>query len=169
MLPLSFVLTAALAASTVAVPHRPLIPRSDSPVSTPLVPATSAKAVATSTTSAASQCTAGDTSTTDGVQAILDSSGAIVWLDMMLETMPNHEDDWVNNLWETVFPNEGASSLSGCGDIGGDCAPDSMCSDYPSVMSYWVFRSVGVLHSKINSVRDQLLWTGWLDGCRLTK
>ena len=39
-----------------------------------------------------------------------------------------------------------------------------MYSDYPAVMAYWVMRSVGILHSKINSVRDQLLWIGWLDG-----
>lgn len=82
----------------------------------------------------------------------------------MFYSMPNGEKDWVNNLWKTIFPNEGTSPLTGCGDIGGDCNPDDMCSDYPAVMAYWVMRSVGILQSKINSVRDQLLWTGWLDG-----
>lgn len=165
-------LSVAIASGVAAVPHRPLIPRSGivSPVSTPLVhaataiPAPTVKTTltaispTTNTAPATSTCSAGDTSTTDGVQAILD------WLDKMFETMPNHEDDWVNSLWEITFPNEGASPLSGCGDIGSDCNPDSMCSDYPSVQSYWFFRSIVLLRSKINSVRDQLLWTGWLDG-----
>jgi hypothetical protein len=82
----------------------------------------------------------------------------------MLGILPNGESDWVNALWETVFPDEGASPLSGCGDIGGDCDPDTMCSDYSSAMAYWVFRSVGLLHSKVNAVHEQLLWDGWLDG-----
>ncbi|KAJ5389388.1 uncharacterized protein N7496_000456 [Penicillium cataractarum] len=122
------------------------------------------RAAASTTTSASSKCTAGDTSTTAGVQAILDSTGAIDWLDIMFDTMPNGEKDWVNNIWKVIFPNEGTSPLTGCGDIGGDCNPDDMCSDYQSVMGYWVMRSVGILHSKINAVHDQLLWTGWLDG-----
>lgn len=164
MLHLTFI-TAALAAGAAAVPHKPLIPRSGVPaVSTPLVPPATSTTAATSTVSASSTCSAGDTSTTDGVQAILDSTGAVEWLDKMFETMPNHEDDWVNALWEITFPNEGASPLTGCGDIGSDCDPNSMCSAYPSEQSYWVFRSIALLHSKINSVRDQLLWTGWLDG-----
>ncbi|EED15334.1 conserved hypothetical protein [Talaromyces stipitatus ATCC 10500] len=109
-------------------------------------------------------CTAGDTSTTDGVQAILDSTGAIDWLDLMLGSFTDGENNWVTALWQESFPGQGASPLTGCGDIGGDCAPDSLCSNYPSEMAYWVFRSVGNLHSKINSVRQQLLWTGWLNG-----
>lgn len=82
----------------------------------------------------------------------------------MFDTMPNGQKDWVNNLWKIVFPNEGTSPLTGCGDIGGDCNPNYMCSNYQSVMGYLVMRSVGILHSKINAVHDQLLWTGWLDG-----
>ncbi|KAJ5675009.1 uncharacterized protein N7477_004943 [Penicillium maclennaniae] len=82
----------------------------------------------------------------------------------MFHKMPNGESDWVNHIRETVFPDQGASTLAGCGDIGGDCDPDSMCSDYSSLMAYWVFRSVGVLHSKFIAVHEQLLWDGSLDG-----
>ncbi|KAJ5975117.1 hypothetical protein N7481_008824 [Penicillium waksmanii] len=42
--------------------------------------ATSTTTTAT-TTSTSSTCTAGDTSSTNGVQAILDSTGALDWLD----------------------------------------------------------------------------------------
>lgn len=115
-------------------------------------------AVASST-----QCS-GDTSTTDGVQAILDDVGPIDWLDIMLTTFPNGEDDWLNKLWTTVFPNQGSSPLSGCGNIGGDCNIESMCQDYSSPMAYWTMKSVAMLHSKINTIHSMLLWDGWLSG-----
>lgn len=86
------------------------------------------------------------------------------WLDIMFDTMWQGETDWVNSLWTTEFPNEGASPLTGCGDIGSDCSPNDMCSEYPTEQAYWVFRSVSLLHSKINVVHDKLLWDGWLDG-----
>ncbi|KAJ5117196.1 hypothetical protein N7448_004138 [Penicillium atrosanguineum] len=165
----SIILAVSLAACALATPpHR--VSRSISIMGTsnslalPTEAKAKAAATSTTTTSAASTCTAGDTSTTDGVQAILDSTGAIDWLDIMFDTMPNGESDWVNAIWEVVFRDEGTSPLTGCGDIGGDCDPDSMCSNYSSVMAYWVFRSVGLLHSKINAVHEQLLWDGWLDG-----
>ncbi|KAJ5382985.1 hypothetical protein N7517_000896 [Penicillium concentricum] len=106
----------------------------------------------------------GDTSSTDGVQQILDQSGAVDWLDIMLISLPDGEKDWVNKLWDTVFHNDGVSPLTGCGEIGSDCNPKTACSDYPQAMAYWVFRTVGILHSKVNTVRSNLLWTGWLDG-----
>lgn len=153
---INFFTTVALVATAAALPHDNDLRGS---------PATlEQRAAASTTTSASSKCTAGDTSTTDGVQAILDSTGAIDWLDIMFDSLPNGEKDWVNSLWKVIFPNEGTSPLTGCGDIGGDCNPDDMCSDYASVMGYWTLRSVGILHSKINAVRAQLLWTGWLDG-----
>lgn len=129
-----------------------------------VVTAAGTTATTATSTSTSSTCTAGDTSTTDGVQAILDSTGAIDWLDIMFDSMPNGESDWVNSLWEIVFPDEGTSPLTGCGDIGSDCDPSSMCSAYSSQMAYWVFRSVSILHSKVNVVHDKLLWTGWLAG-----
>ncbi|CAI7578221.1 unnamed protein product [Penicillium manginii] len=144
MLKLGILILGALAATSAAHPQN--------------APAAHVNARSTTT------CSAGDSSTTDGVQAILDSSGAIDWLDIMLGSLSNGESDWVDSLWEVVFPGEGTSPLTGCGDIGSDCDPSSMCSAYSSEMAYWVFRSVGMLHSKVNVVHDKLLWTGWLAG-----
>lgn len=82
-----------------AVPHNRLDPSNSiaQAVSTPLVPLTASTTAATSTTSAASICSAGDTASTYGGQAILDSISAIIWLDKMFETMSNHEDIQVNS------------------------------------------------------------------------
>ncbi|KAJ3540804.1 hypothetical protein NM208_g4897 [Fusarium decemcellulare] len=124
---------------------------------------TSLKAVGNTWTLSPTRC-AGDTSTTDGVQAILDDVGPADWLDIMLTTFPNGESDWLNKLWTTVFPNQGSSPLSGCGNIGGDCNVDSMCKDYSTPMAYWTMKSVAMLHSKINTVHSMLLWDGWLSG-----
>ncbi|CAI7589279.1 unnamed protein product [Penicillium pancosmium] len=83
-----------------------------------LVAAAAATTTTATTTSTSTTCTAGDTSTTEGVQAILDSTGAIDWLGIMFDGMPKGESDWANYLWEVVFPGEGTSPLTGCGDIG---------------------------------------------------
>ena len=125
---------------------------------------TSKVPAAKTSTSAGSQCTPGDTSSAQGVEKILDSTGAIDWLDIFIATLPDGEKDWVDKIWPIIFPNEGASPLSGCGDIGGDCPIDTNCQHYEAVMAYWVYKSVASLHSKINAVRAELLWTGWLDG-----
>ncbi|KAJ5887381.1 hypothetical protein N7495_007422 [Penicillium taxi] len=124
---------------------------------------TSSSSTSTTTTTSSPSCTAGDTSTTTGVDAIIDSTGFVRWLDVMLNTLPDGESDWVNQLWLNTFPNEGASPLSGCSEIGGDCSPDDLCSVYPSQLQYWVFHEIYILHSKINMIHEQLLWTGWLD------
>ncbi|KAK7398693.1 hypothetical protein QQX98_011935 [Neonectria punicea] len=144
MLQLDILFMALLAGTAIAITGPHLLSRSDDDV--------------------AAQCGAGDTSTTDGVQALLDSTGAIDWLDIMLVTFPNHEQDWVNKLWTTVFPDQGSSPLSGCGSIGSDCNPDTLCQDYSSSMAYWTIKSVAMLHSKINTVHSTLLWDGWLAG-----
>ncbi|KAK2808355.1 hypothetical protein FQN50_004740 [Emmonsiellopsis sp. PD_5] len=110
-------------------------------------------------------CNAHDTSSVDGVKALLDSTGCIIWLDLEFNSTTDGEKDWVNSLYERTFPADitgGSSPLSGCGGIDGDCNPNSKCSDYPDEMSYWVYRSVAALHSKANTVRSQLLWEGWL-------
>ncbi|KAJ5808784.1 hypothetical protein N7474_010053 [Penicillium riverlandense] len=146
MLRSSLLWTVALASTAIAVPH--VARRSPTP--------------SISVTSTAS-CTAGDTSSTEGVQAILDSTGTNDWLDKQLETLGG-EDDWVDKLWERVFPNQGTSPLSGCGTVGSNCVPDDMCGNYPNEQAYWTFYAVGLLHSKINYVHDKILWTGWLDG-----
>lgn len=62
------------------------------------------RSAASTTASASSKCTAGDTSTTAGVQAILASMGAIDWLDIMFDSMPNGEKEWVNNLRKRLQP-----------------------------------------------------------------
>lgn len=103
----------------------------------------------------------GDTSTTEGVQKIIDGSGFPGTLDMLLSSIK--EKDWVNKLWDIEFKHDGASPLTGCGKIGSDCNPPPLCSDYLEATSYWIFRTVGILHSKVNTVRSNLLWTGWLD------
>ncbi|KAK2761308.1 hypothetical protein FQN54_001830 [Arachnomyces sp. PD_36] len=108
----------------------------------------------------------GDTTTTDGVQKILDDSGAVAWLDIMfniLDDTGKGEHDWVNKLWLEVFYNDGGSPLTGCGKIGSDCIVETKCSEYPHAMAYWIFRTVGTLHSKVSSLRSDLLWAGWLD------
>lgn len=112
----------------------------------------------------ATMCAAGDTSTTDGVQALLDNTGAIDWLDIMLSTFPDGEGGWVDKLWTTVFIDQGASPLSGCGNIGSDCTIDTLCQDYSTPMAYWTLKSVQMLHSKINTIHSMLLWDGWLAG-----
>ncbi|KAH7131540.1 hypothetical protein B0J13DRAFT_106091 [Dactylonectria estremocensis] len=149
-------LTVALAGSVIANPLQAFRPRSN-------VTANEKSSTVTTTTIPA-KCNAGDTSTTDGVQALLDDTGAVAWLDIMLVTFPNNEADWLNKLWTTVFPNEGSSPLSGCGSIGGDCNIDTMCQDYSTPMAYWIIKSVAMLHSKINTVHSMLLWDGWLAG-----
>lgn len=149
--------TVALAGTAIAVPHKRGGP--DLPVTSTPLPSTS-HTLSTSTTAS---CTAGDTSSTDGVQAILDSTGTNDWLDKQLETLGG-EDDWVDKLWEKVFPNQGTSPLSGCGTVGSNCVPDEMCGNYPNEQAYWTFTAVGILHSKINYVHEKILWTGWLDG-----
>ncbi|KAJ6123368.1 hypothetical protein N7512_005833 [Penicillium capsulatum] len=108
-------------------------------------------------------CTVDDTTSTQAVQKVLDSSGVNEWLDKKLETM-HGEHDWVNKLWLDSFPNDGKSPLSGCGTVGSTCDPSVYCSDYPSSQAYWAFTAVSALHSKITYVHDKLLWKGWLDG-----
>lgn len=111
-----------------------------------------------------SSCTVGDTSSTDAVQKILDSTGVNAWLDKKLETPLQGEKDWVNRLWLDTFPDDGRSPLTGCGTIGSNCDAVANCSDYPSEQAYWTFTAVSSLHSKATAVRDQLLWKGWLGG-----
>lgn len=111
-----------------------------------------------------SSCSLGDTSSTDAVQKILDSTGANEWLDKKLETPLKGENDWVNKLWLDTFPDGGRSPLSGCGTVGSNCDPIANCSDYPSEQAYWTFAAVGALHSKVTAVHDKLLWKGWLGG-----
>lgn len=110
-----------------------------------------------------SSCTLGDTSSTEAVKEILDSTGSNEWLDKKLETL-HGEEDWVNRLWLDTFPNDGRSPLTGCGTVGSNCDPISNCSDYPSEQAYWTFTAVGSLHSKATAVHDKLLWKGWLGG-----
>ncbi|KAF7548513.1 hypothetical protein G7Z17_g7011 [Cylindrodendrum hubeiense] len=156
MLRLGAIITATLAGTAAASPLLPLIARSNLTTIT--------EKTKTTTSAIPSLCNSGDTSTTDGVQALLDNTGAVDYLDIMLVTFPNHEEDWLNKFWTTVFPNEGSSPLSGCGSIGGDCNIDTLCQDYSSPMAYWVIKSVSMLHSKINTVHSMLLWDGWLAG-----
>lgn len=113
-------------------------------------------------------CTAEDTSSTEAVQKILDSTGTNEWLDKKLETLGG-ENDWVNRLWLEIFPHEGRSPLTGCGAVGSSCDPLALCSDYPSEQAYWTFTAVGVLHSKITYIHDKLLWKGWLDSLDVEK
>ncbi|KAI0482678.1 hypothetical protein GGR56DRAFT_621050 [Xylariaceae sp. FL0804] len=105
----------------------------------------------------------GDTSTTDGVAAILDNTGAVDWLDIMFTIWDNGESEWLDSIWDIAFPDQGKSPLSGCGEIGSDCVVPVMCQEYSSVMSYWVIASIGTLHSKINTIHSQLLWDGFVD------
>ncbi|KAK2751717.1 hypothetical protein FQN55_009158 [Onygenales sp. PD_40] len=115
-------------------------------------------------------CKAHDTSSVDGVKALLDSTGCIIWLDIAFNSLPDGEKDWVNSLYERTFPADiigGSSPLSGCGEIDGDCNPNGKCSDYPDEMTYWVYRSIAALHSKATTVRSQLLWEGWLASLNL--
>ncbi|KAK2762213.1 hypothetical protein FQN54_001223 [Arachnomyces sp. PD_36] len=144
---------------------------SATPPSEPTEAPSTAATTATATTPDPAAVCSGDTSTTDGVQKILDDSGAIAWLDIMLFILDDNgagngkgEHDWVNQLWLSVFNDDGGSPLTGCGKIGSDCNVETSCSEYPNAMSYWVFKTVSMLHSKVNTVRSNLLWTGWLDG-----
>ena len=95
----SFIATFTLVAFATAVPHE--IDRRGSPAA---LQERAAVSTVSNTTSASSKCTGGDTSTSAGAQAILDSTGAIDWLDIMFDSMPNGEKDWVNNLWKISFP-----------------------------------------------------------------
>lgn len=107
-------------------------------------------------------CTAGDTSSNAGFQALQESTGYVDWLNIMFKILANGEKDWVEKTWVTVFPNHGASPLSGCGQIGSDCSAVTLCQEYSSDMEYWTFYTVGMLHNKINVIHERLLWTGWL-------
>ncbi|KAJ6130430.1 hypothetical protein N7512_003210 [Penicillium capsulatum] len=138
MLQLRIFLAAALAASTAALP---------SPAS-PIVLVQDDGSSATSTAS---------------LSKTTYSTGVASWMDNMFATVPKGEEDWVNTFWKTLNRGQGASPLTGCSEIGSDCNPPPLCSDYQSQMAYWTFRSVGILHSKINTVHSKLLWTGWLE------
>lgn len=155
MLRLGTIVTAVLAVTTAAHPSLSapysVVARGDS--STESSTASSPKTT----------CMDGDTTTEDGVQNILDSTGFTGWMDNMFAAKSTGEEDWVNTFWKTLNRGEGTSPLTGCGEIGSDCNPPPLCSDYKSEMAYWTFRSVGILHSKINTVHSKLLWTGWLD------
>lgn len=116
-------------------------------------------------TSPNDDCSSGDTSSVEGVQSILDNIGPIDYLDILLHSnFPKGEDDWVDELWELQFPDQGTSPLDMCGSIDGTCSPDDLCQDYANAMGYWALHSVAVLHSKINSVHQTLQWDGWLAG-----
>lgn len=107
----------------------------------------------------------GDVSSIDGVNAIFNDVGPNSYLDILLHgNFPNGEKGWVDEMWALQFPNQGASPLQGCSDIGGNCAPDTLCQDYSNSMGYWVLHAVDLLHSKLNSVHTQLQWKGWLAG-----
>ncbi|KAJ5909049.1 hypothetical protein N7495_001731 [Penicillium taxi] len=108
-------------------------------------------------------CQARDTSTIEAVQAIEDAVGFIDWLDIMFISLPNGETKWLDALWEVVFPQGGSSPLNDCGTINGQCPIESLCSNYPNEMSYWVFHETDALVSKVNIVHSTLEWNGWLD------
>ena len=122
------------------------------------------KPAATKTSSTVSICSASDTSSTQAVEKVLDSTGAMAWLDIMLSELPNGEKDWLNVLWKETFPDHGESPLQYCGTIGGECPIETDCQKYNPPIAYWVFYSVLTLHNKINSIHAELFWDGWLDG-----
>ena len=112
---------------------------------------------------AVAECTNVNIDTPSDVRSIMADSEFTSLLDVFLKNTIRTEDGWVNKLWQYVSWDKGAAALAGCSEIGGDCPINNNCKDYPLDGYYWSFMSVLSLHSKISTVRSQLLWDGWLE------
>ena len=134
------------------------------PVAIALLTATAAAATAVRRDNPSS-CS-NDVSTTDAVRAILDdpAQSPSERLEKDLNDLPDKEQEWVNKLWDKEFPGQGSSPYSGCSFISGQCPRPHDCSQYSSPARYWIFNSVYVLSSKLNTVNNHMMWDGLLDG-----
>ena len=111
------------------------------------------------TTDATTWCNTPDFTDATNAWQIWEEWGIGYWLTDYLQGLSPTDDGWVNTLFKTTNPTNGANTMGNCGTIGASCTAPSNCNGMVTggnAQAYWALQAVAGFQDHLNAAHEAL-------------